>query len=335
MPQRRPFLTPETIKTSRATDSSPLMSPGNHPKPSPLSATPMDKQSPSDKRPDGLFYSRSEHGSTNNLMHGGLEENPNQKLRELFEMLSHDTGLDTSRLFHNSSAARLYEDALKFEEGSVIVSSGALATFSGSKTGRCPKDKRVVAEPDSEKDVWWGPVNIPIDEHTFSINRERAVDYLKTRKRIYVFDGFAGWDPKYRIKVRVICARAYHALFMNNMLIRPTEEELENFGQPDFTILNAGEFPANKYTTGMTSETSVIVNFHKKEMGNASDYLWFMIDLNIVLLSYIGDHVCGRDEKGHLYRNALFDAQTGSPFPSFQRQLCTAFPSNSCDLINS
>jgi phosphoenolpyruvate carboxykinase (ATP) len=225
----------------------------------------------SDKRPNGLFYSRSEHGSTNNLMHGGLEENPNEKLRELFEMLSHDTGLDTSRLFHNSSAARLYEDALKFEEGSVIVSSGALATFSGAKTGRCPKDKRVVAEPESEKDVWWGPVNIPIDEHTFSINRERAVDYLKTRKRIYVFDGFAGWDPKYRIKVRVICARAYHALFMNNMLIRPNEEELENFGQPDFTILNAGEFPANKYTTGMTSETSVVVNFHKKEMGSSKN----------------------------------------------------------------
>ncbi len=53
---------------------------------------------------------------------------------------------------------------------------------------------------------------------------------------------------------------------MNNMLIRPTEEELENYGKPDFTILNAGEFPANKYTTGMTSETSVILNFHTREM---------------------------------------------------------------------
>lgn len=53
---------------------------------------------------------------------------------------------------------------------------------------------------------------------------------------------------------------------MNNMLIRPTEEELETYGQPDFTILNAGEFPANKYTTGMTSETSVVLNFHTREM---------------------------------------------------------------------
>lgn len=81
-----------------------------------------------------------------------------------------------------------------------------------------------------------------------------------------MFDGFAGWDPKYRIKVRIVASRAYHILFMRNMLIRPTEEELENFGTPDFTIFNAGEFPANRYTTGMTSTTSVSVNFKRNEM---------------------------------------------------------------------
>jgi len=53
-----------------------------------------------------------------------------------------------------------------------------------------------------------------VSEHTFEINRERAIDYLNTRENVYVFDGFAGWDPKYRIKVRVIASRAYHALFM-------------------------------------------------------------------------------------------------------------------------
>lgn len=55
-------------------------------------------------------------------------------------------------------------------------------------------------------------------EHTFEINRERAIDYLNTRDNVYVFDGFAGWDPKYRIKVRVIASRAYHALFMVSIL---------------------------------------------------------------------------------------------------------------------
>jgi len=58
-------------------------------------------------------------------------------------------------------------------------------------------------------------VNIKVSEQVFLINWERAVDYLNTRDRIYVFDGFAGWDPKYRIKVRVICARAYHGKTLN------------------------------------------------------------------------------------------------------------------------
>jgi phosphoenolpyruvate carboxykinase (ATP) len=166
----------------------------------------------------------------------------------------------------NPSVAVLYEQALTHEQGTVISSAGALCAYSGKKTGRSPKDKRIVEEPSSVKDVWWGPVNTPISERVFLINRERAIDYLNTRPRLYVFDGFAGWDPKYRIKVRVVASRAYHLLFMRNMLIRPTEEELENFGTPDFTIFNAGEFPANRYTTGMTSTTSVSINFKRNEM---------------------------------------------------------------------
>ena len=75
-----------------------------------------------------------------------------------------------------------------------------------------------------------GTINIPCDERTFQINRQRALDYLNTREQLYCFDGFAGWDPKYRIKVRVICSRPYHALFMHTMLIRPTREELTSFG---------------------------------------------------------------------------------------------------------
>lgn len=173
--------------------------------------------------------------------------------------------MDNVSLKRNASVAQLYEEAVR-KEGAVIASSGALINLSGKKTGRSPKDKRIVYEETSKDDIWWGPVNIKLDEHTFEINRERAIDYLNTRDDIYVFDGFAGWQPKYRIKVRVICARAYHALFMHNMLIRPTREELENFGEPDFTIYNAGHFPANRFTTGMTSSTSVEINFKRREM---------------------------------------------------------------------
>ncbi|XP_007204991.2 phosphoenolpyruvate carboxykinase (ATP) [Prunus persica] len=105
-----------------------------------------------------------------------------------------------------------------------------------------------------------------MDEHTFMINRERAVDYLNCLDKIFVNDQFLNWDSENKIKVRIVSARAYHSLFMHNMCIRPTEEELENFGTPDFTIYNAGKFPCNRYTHYMTSSTSVDLHIARKEM---------------------------------------------------------------------
>lgn len=104
-----------------------------------------------------------------------------------------------------------------------------------------------------------------MDTHTFKINRQRAVDYFNTRTRIYVVDGFAGWDATHQIKFRVICTRPYHALFMHNMMIRPSEEELQNFGEPDYIIYNAGEFTANQYTSFMNTKTSIDLCFEEKE----------------------------------------------------------------------
>jgi phosphoenolpyruvate carboxykinase (ATP) len=173
--------------------------------------------------------------------------------------------ITVQRVIRNAPPSRLYEHGLRNEAGTAIASSGALIAMSGEKTGRSPNDKRIVEEPGSKNDVWWGKVNIKLDEHTFMINRERAIDYLNTRPHLYVVDGYAGWDPEYRIKVRVICSRAYHALFMHNMLIRPTAEELETFGEPDFVIYNAGAFFANRHTSGMTSKTSVALHFGRKE----------------------------------------------------------------------
>ncbi len=133
--------------------------------------------------------------------------------------------------------------------------------------GRSPKDKRIVRDPRSEKDVWWGAVNIPLEQRSFEINRERARDYLNTRPRLYCVDAFAGWDPACRIKVRVICSRPLpRALFMHTMLIRPTREELASFGEPDYVIYNAGEFPANRLTAGVDSRTSVDISFEDGEV---------------------------------------------------------------------
>jgi phosphoenolpyruvate carboxykinase (ATP) len=175
-------------------------------------------------------------------------------------------GIIKPKVVRNESPAKLVEIALKEDKSSALSDKGALIVYSGEKTGRSPKDRRIVRNSSSENNIDWGNVNLAMDDHIFQINRTRALDYINHCKRVYVFDGYAGWDPKYRLKIRVICTRAYHALFMNNMLIRPTEEELRTFGEPDYTIMNAGAFPANKYTLEMTSQTSISLHFENREV---------------------------------------------------------------------
>jgi phosphoenolpyruvate carboxykinase (ATP) len=175
-------------------------------------------------------------------------------------------GINVEKINRNTSVPKLYEIGLRYEKGTAISDVGALLVYSGEKTGRSPKDKRIVRHIESENNIDWGNINIELDEKIYTINRERAIDYLNTRDRIFVVDAFAGWDPKYRLKIRIICTRAYHSLFMQNMLIMPTAEELENFGKPDYVIFNGGAFPANRYTPEMTSKTSIDVNLEEKEI---------------------------------------------------------------------
>ncbi|MFO0952372.1 MAG: phosphoenolpyruvate carboxykinase (ATP) [Isosphaeraceae bacterium] len=179
-------------------------------------------------------------------------------------LISHHE-IAASEVLRNLPPARLYELAV-CGEGAVITSTGALATFSGKKTGRSPKDKRVVDNPEGAGDVWWGSVNIRMSPEGYRACRAEAVDFLQKRPRVYVVDGFAGWDPVYRVKVRVLCAQAYHALFMRNMLIRPTQEELEDFGEPDFVIYNAGDLPADQRIEGITSTTGILLDLEQREM---------------------------------------------------------------------
>lgn len=135
---------------------------------------------------------------------------------------------------------------------SCITSTGAYAAYSGEKTGRSPLDK-VLVQPDTQEEddkIWWGKINKKMPRETYDLLKERAIDYLNNRNELFVIDGFAGWDPKYRKTVRVLCTRPYHALFMNNMLIRPSDEELRTcFHDPDLVIYNAGEFYARAGTT--------------------------------------------------------------------------------------
>jgi len=179
-----------------------------------------------------------------------------------FELTSHE--IHVNQILRNVAPAVLYEEAITGDDGH-ITSAGALLTNSGEKTGRSPKDKRIVVHPESEADIWWGPVNIRVNDTSYEANRQRAIDYLNMHDKLFVVDGFAGWDPESQLKIRVICARPYHALFMHNMLIRPTAEQLENFGEPDYVIYNAGGFQADHRTPQNTSRTSVNLSFERSE----------------------------------------------------------------------
>lgn len=177
-----------------------------------------------------------------------------------------DFGINTNKIYRNLSPAELYELALKIDPTAKITATGAISTLSGEKTGRSPNDKRIVKHADSEGNIWWGDINMPVEETTFKANRERAITFFNQQEQVFVVDGFGGWDPQNRIKVRIICTRPYHALFMHNMLIRPSEEELANFGNPDYTIFNAGQEKADPTTPGLTSDTSVCLSFEHQEM---------------------------------------------------------------------
>ena len=171
-------------------------------------------------------------------------------------------GIRHACVYHNLSPAHLYEVAVR--AGTAAISStGALVARSGERTGRSPKDKRIVDTPGVHDEVWWNPaVNVPITEDIFQVNRQRAVDYLSTlHDELFVMDVCAGWDQAHRLRIRVITYSAYHALFVRCMFIQPSmlglTPEDQPFSEPDVLVLDAGGFPANVRTPGMTSDASV------------------------------------------------------------------------------
>lgn len=167
--------------------------------------------------------------------------------------------------YKNLSSAELTQWALKLEKDTVLSDRGAVVVRSYKKTGRSPADKRVVDTPDVHDNVDWGTVNKALSEESFAKCKARALAYLDAREQLFVVDAYAGHDTRYALKVRVITTRPYHALFMRNMLMVPSAEQLKTFGEPDYIIYNAGEHTADKTVAGVTSETCVAINFKTRE----------------------------------------------------------------------
>ncbi|CAH0346798.1 phosphoenolpyruvate carboxykinase (ATP) [Bacillus sp. CECT 9360] len=160
------------------------------------------------------------------------------------------------------SVPQLVEKVLNRKEGS-LTSTGAVKAETGKYTGRSPKDKYTVAESSVRDKIDWGAVNQPISEEVFSNLYDKVIRHLKEKEDIFVFNGFAGADEKYRLPIQVINEYAWHNLFAHQLFIRPNEEELRGH-KAEFTVISAPDFKANPAIDGTKSETFIIISFERR-----------------------------------------------------------------------
>jgi phosphoenolpyruvate carboxykinase (ATP) len=166
-------------------------------------------------------------------------------------------GASPGALHWNSSAAALVTAALCRKEAR-LSSGGALVADTGKFTGRSPRDKFVVDDPEIHDAVDWSDATAPLARDRFDGLWRRAQDHVRG-KELFVQDLWAAADPKYRIGVRVVTEQAWHNLFARNMFIRPPHEELPGF-VPDWTVLQLPSLMADPETDGTRSETVIALD---------------------------------------------------------------------------
>ncbi len=170
--------------------------------------------------------------------------------------------LNPTAVYRNLSPAALVEAALRRGEG-VLSDKGALTVTTGKYTGRSPKDKFVVDTPGVHDEIAWGSVNVPISREKFNAIKNKMAAYLQNRE-IFIFDGFAGADPACTKKFRIVNELASENLFIHQLLIRPTAEQLASYGEADFTIIAAPGFKCIPEEDGVNSEAAIMIDYEAK-----------------------------------------------------------------------
>lgn len=180
---------------------------------------------------------------------------------------------NVKEIIYNPSFDKLYEEETHPElngyEKAFKTELGALNVMTGVYTGRSPKDKYIVKDEVTEETVWWNTPeypndNKPITPETWEELEKQAVKEL-SGKKLYVVDAFCGANKHTRLKVRFVMEVAWQAHFVTNMFIRPSPEELAEFGEPDFVVLTASKSKvANYKELGLHSETAIAFNLKKK-----------------------------------------------------------------------
>ena len=148
--------------------------------------------------------------------------------------------LTSDRVHRNLSTPVLVEAALRRNEGQ-LAANGTLVVMTGERTGRSPKDKYLEDTPEIHDNIWWGNVNQPITPEGFDSLLAVANDYLASKDDLFVFDGFVGAVPKYRLASRTVTEFAWHSLFVKTLFIEQTEDDMATFEDAladGWTILN-------------------------------------------------------------------------------------------------
>ncbi|WP_019420577.1 phosphoenolpyruvate carboxykinase (ATP) [Paenibacillus sp. OSY-SE] len=161
----------------------------------------------------------------------------------------------------NLPVAKLVESALLHGEGH-LTSTGALQITTGKYTGRSPKDKFIVREPQSTDHIAWGKVNQALTPEQFDSLYEKTMNYMESRN-LFVFNGYAGADQAYRLPIRIINEYAWQNLFVHQLFIRPTAAELQSH-EPEFTVIAMPGLKADPVTDGTNSETFIVISFERK-----------------------------------------------------------------------
>ena len=191
-------------------------------------------------------------------------------------------------VYRNLSPALLTEKALERGEGK-LSETGALVVYTGKYTGRSPDDRFVVDVPSIHDEIDWGKVNVPISREKADNIYNRVVSYLQGRD-IFIFDGFAGADPDYALSVRVVNELASENLFIHQLLLRPTKEQLDSF-VPGFTIIAAPGCKCVPAVDGIHSEAAIIVDFDKKQVVIAgSQYAGEIKKSVFAIMNYLMPH---------------------------------------------
>lgn len=174
-----------------------------------------------------------------------------------------DLGINSEKVNVDWSPAKLTEYAVKAGEG-VLTNTGSLMCKTGKYTGRSPQNRYIVDAPKAHENVNWNsPQNRPIDVETYERLYSNVAAYLSDRE-VFVVRAFAGADRAYARKVLVVCERASQALFISQLLVRPTKDELSNFGRPDITVFAAPGYSTSKEVDGVDGDAAVMLNFDTK-----------------------------------------------------------------------